>query len=343
VNVLNSIEETVKSIFGSKGAKPAPQDTTTLSSDDTSDGSAGKELPQDSFGNKAEMQNMDMPPEAPILNQVTQSPVLDSNKIAVTTRSYNNYRTGANTNEKVLTSLAIQQNGIKHLFDCMLPGDERGTEGMPLLVPDLLMEDGDVHDVLFICTMSNDVWAFDANTPDPETGQGKLLWKQHVGTPVDNNVKIDMYSINDHWGIISTPVIDLATNTLYCVSLTSETGLIADGNYFLHALDLVSGVAKAPALNVSNAVYQPPYDLPEIKHNASPRKQRSGLLLGTKNGVTTVFFADSTFAMMSNIAHGFVIACDVTNVEQGITELAATWTVTCWCWDMDGIWWHVNG
>jgi hypothetical protein len=32
--------------------------------------------------------------------------------------------------------------------------------------------------------------------------------------------------------------------------------------------------------------------------------------------------------MMSNIAHGFVIACDVTNVQKGVTELAATWTVT---------------
>ena len=54
--------------------------------------------------------------------------------VNVTTRSFNNSRHGANLEETVLTALAVQKQGIVHLFDCMLPGDERGTEGQPLIV-----------------------------------------------------------------------------------------------------------------------------------------------------------------------------------------------------------------
>ena len=91
--------------------------------------------------------------------------------ISVTTRSFSSFRDGANLNETRLTSTYVQANGISHLFDCMLPGDERGSEGMPLIVTGLTMGDGEVHDVLFVASMSNDVRAFDANTPNAETGQ----------------------------------------------------------------------------------------------------------------------------------------------------------------------------
>jgi hypothetical protein len=52
--------------------------------------------------------------------------------ISVLTRSFNNFRDGANLQETKLTSSYVQANGIRHLFDLNLADDARGTEGMPL-------------------------------------------------------------------------------------------------------------------------------------------------------------------------------------------------------------------
>ncbi len=60
----------------------------------------------------------------------------------VTTRSYSVYRDGANLGETVLTAIAVQKRGIKLLFQIAIENDARGTEGQPLVVSGLTMEDG---------------------------------------------------------------------------------------------------------------------------------------------------------------------------------------------------------
>ena len=62
---------------------------------------------------------------------------------------------------------------------------------------------------------------------------------------------MDMYLINDFWGILSTPVIDLTTNTMFVVSMSSPDGLIADSVFTLHALSLFDGSDVAPPLNLN--------------------------------------------------------------------------------------------
>ena len=58
---------------------------------------------------------------------------------AVTTRSYDNLRSGANTHETILTPAAVGSRGIKRLFSFALPGDARGCEAQPLIVPNRSM------------------------------------------------------------------------------------------------------------------------------------------------------------------------------------------------------------
>lgn len=273
-----------------------------------------------------EMDAMEMNAAMAVPTSALAIAAIDPSKAAVTTRGYTQFRHGANDQESELTALAIQARGIKVLFDCVMEGDARGSEGQPLVVPNVTMLDGMVHDLLIACTMGNDIYCFDATTPDPRTGRGRVLWKQHIGNPVPNQRVFDMFLINDQWGVLSTPVIDLATMTLYCTSLHTPDGTLNSASYFFHTIDLVTGAPKATPIDLDTASYQPPDGLPLIEHGKLPRKQRSALVLDKRNGHTTVFVADSTFAMMDRQAHGFVIAIDVTDVD--MPEIAACWTAT---------------
>src|SRR2546421_10516610 len=108
---------------------------------------------------------------------------------AVTTRSYDNTRSGANTRESVLTAGNVAAHGVRRLFSLPLPGDARGAEAQPLIVPGVKLDDGTTHDVVYVATMANRVFAFDAT-------DGTELWTRTLGTPIQGSQKIDSHSIN---------------------------------------------------------------------------------------------------------------------------------------------------
>src|ERR1700721_1842034 len=87
----------------------------------------------------------------------------------VITRSYDNGRTGANTSETALTPDKVMHQGLRKAFNLFVGRDDPRIEAQPLYVPGIMMQDGKKHDVIYICTMSNNVWAFDANT-------GAAIW-----------------------------------------------------------------------------------------------------------------------------------------------------------------------
>ncbi|HZS23304.1 MAG TPA: hypothetical protein VFA63_20225, partial [Pseudonocardiaceae bacterium] len=74
---------------------------------------------------------------------------------AVTTRSYDNARTGATTTESTLTSAAVGTRGIRRAFSLAMTGDRRGVEAQPLAVPAVTLTDGSVHDVIYLADMAN--------------------------------------------------------------------------------------------------------------------------------------------------------------------------------------------
>ena len=246
---------------------------------------------------------------------------------SVTTRSYDNYRTGANLQETTLTALAVQKRGIKLLAEIQLPDDARGSEGMPLIVPGLTMDDGAQHEVLFVATMYNDVLAYDTTTFE-------LLWKQHVGEPIKGTKKMDMFQINDHWGILSTPCIDLKTRTIYVCSMTSETNDFNQSNFYLHALSLTDGSQKCAPLSLNEATYTVETvngKTRTSKMGAVSRKQRCGLLFDSVGEVDTVFVANGSFLESADTNQGWVIACDVSGLRSDNANnmmLGAAWTTT---------------
>src|SRR5579859_1862681 len=123
-----------------------------------------------------------------ILRSDSRTGASNVNAVAVTTRSYDNTRSGANTQEPILTPQAIRARGVKHLFTLSLPGDARGCEAQPLMVPGVRFPDGSAHDVVYVATMGNRVFAFDA-------GSGIRLWMVQLGTPIKSNSTIDEHLV----------------------------------------------------------------------------------------------------------------------------------------------------
>ena len=72
------------------------------------------------------------------------------------------------------------------------------------------MKGGAKHDVAFVCTMANNVWAFDV-------ASGAVLWKTNLGPPITPKItphpgfpkasEIDLWGVNIKWGILSTPCL----------------------------------------------------------------------------------------------------------------------------------------
>jgi outer membrane protein assembly factor BamB len=236
--------------------------------------------------------------------------------VAVTTRAYDNTRGGANTGETVLTASAVESKGIVRLFSLRTQGDLRGTEAQPLFVPGVTLADGRAHDVIYVATMANRVYAFDAQ-------DGSQLWERALGTPVTGNRTIDSWLINDHWGILSTPVIDVPTDTMYAVAWISPDGSVAKAEHFLYAISIKDGSDVNPAVSLEGTTYDPGHGLPVQQFRSAARKQRVSLLLTSVNGVSTVFVGFGTIAESSDTARGWIIACGTAP-----PQVSAAWTST---------------
>jgi hypothetical protein len=231
---------------------------------------------------------------------------------AILTRSYDNARTGSNTKESVLTPAAVRTRGIKRLFSLGTPGDARGCEAQPLIVAGVKLRDGSVRKVVYLATMANDVLAYDADS-------GQLLWSVNLGTPIKSTPSIDIHMINDHWGIVSTPVIDPAAKILYACVWTSSNGISSSGQHFLHAISLIDGKPIHAPLNLEGAVFNPGHGLPAVTFRSAERKQRAGLLLLAG----AVFIGFGTIVESAETARGWLIAVDTAK-----WNIAATWCST---------------
>lgn len=245
-------------------------------------------------------------------------------KVPVVMRSFDVARTGANTNEEALTPQHVGSNLLRKLFSLKFDDDPR-LEAQPLYVPGVHMSDGKTHDIVYICTMANNVWAFDAN-------DGALIWKKGIGeghpiTPKPNpggGNEIDLFEINIKWGVLSTPVIDIDTKTMFIVNWSSSDKSVAKAIHQLHAIDITSGNPIHPALTI--AADASAQGAPAIKFISWRQKQRASLLLTSvtdhTNGAVrkTLFVACGMTHEENDPTHGWVLAYDTAEFK-----LAAAW------------------
>jgi hypothetical protein len=254
-------------------------------------------------------------------------------------------RTGQNTNETVLTTANINSNTFGKLLSCPTDGQ---VYAQPLYVSGLNFPGQGTHNAIFVATMHDSVYAFDA---DGNTGtNGGLLWQVSLGTSaaMPNNDFGNRYGpyhdIRPEVGILGTPVIDLAAGTLYVDAFTHE-GV----NYVhrLHALNLTNGSERAfspvvvsasiPATGVGSAGGMLAFD------PMNNGLQRSALtLVGGLVYVPYTGFADT------DPYHGWIIGFDAATLQQltnRIFNTSPNSTVATWGANAGegGVWMAGNG
>jgi hypothetical protein len=117
------------------------------------------------------------------------------------TQHYDNARTGWNPNEDKLTVDNVKN--LQELFSQQVDGT---VYAQPLYVPELLMPDGYVHNVIYVATANNTVYAFDADVKLPPLWSRSLIPEGEAvvqWTDVPGCMKIGTTI-----GITATPVID---------------------------------------------------------------------------------------------------------------------------------------
>lgn len=161
----------------------------------------------------------------------------------VTTSQYDNFRTGATLNEKILTPQNVNAKQFGKLGAFKVDG---AVYAQPLFVPSVEVPGKGMHDVLYVATEHDSVYAFDANRPgDPPLWQVSFLDKARgVTVPSEDDAQCPF--IRPEVGITSTPVIDLKTGTLYVLVRTKIRHSVNPNEYFqhLHALAITTGVEK---------------------------------------------------------------------------------------------------
>ncbi len=161
----------------------------------------------------------------------------------VTTSQYDNFRTGATLREKALTPQNVNVTTFGKLGAFKVDG---AVYAQPLFVPRVPIPGKGTHDVIFVATEHDSVYAFDATRPaDPPLWQVSFLDKARETIPLSED-QAQCPFIRPEIGITSTPVIDLPSGTLYVLARSVARHTTAPDEYFqrLHALAITTGVEK---------------------------------------------------------------------------------------------------
>ena len=134
-----------------------------------------------------------------------------ANAVDVVTERYDGARLGANLQETALDTTNVDVDDFGKLWSYTVSGS---VYAQPLFVHGVTIPGQGTHDVLYVVTMNDEVYAFDADS-DADVP----LLQASFGAPIPI---LDILGYNDNIignvGIESTPVIDPATATMYFVS-----------------------------------------------------------------------------------------------------------------------------
>jgi hypothetical protein len=235
----------------------------------------------------------------------------------VLTHHNDNARTGQNTKEYLLTPSTVSQATFGKLFSC--PLDAPGyVYAAPLYVANLSMNDGKKHNVVFIATESDWVYAYDA-----DSSSCQQLWKKSMlgagettVPPADTGTSTDL---TPEIGITSTPVIDLQAGIIYVCAKSKSAGGYA---HRLHALNLASGADAVAPADITAPNFVPLFHL-----------QRPALLLS--GGVVYVAFGSHGD---QNTYQGWLMGYDAATLTQKFA-----WSSTDPTSDHQGAIWQSGG
>jgi hypothetical protein len=228
----------------------------------------------------------------------TSSPIVPTDVL-----TYHNdlARTGQNLTEQILTTANIKTSfGL--LFSVSVDGL---VDGQPLIKTQVPIPGMGIHNVLYVVTENDTVYAFDADN-------GSSLW--HVSLLETGEIASDARSCGQvvpEIGITSTPVIDPgagANGTIFVVAMSKTNGT---SNYFqrLHALDMTTGAEQSDSPKTVAATYpgtNPAFDPAQYKERAALLLLNGQIIttwashcdLGTYNG-WVIAYNENTLAQTS--------------------------------------------
>jgi hypothetical protein len=235
--------------------------------------------------------------------------------VDVWTVGVDNTRQGWNRFETVLTPANVPR--LKKIREFVV--DEK-IDVSPLVV----------GDKLYVFTMTNTAYIFDVNTGN------QLATPRQLAAPFDprpNPGQMDKWKIYHNWGITATPVIDVATNTIYATTFgkpnvnspnNERTNMlwILDANTLADKRPavLIAGEADNGGGGIANG-FTTPY-----------QKMRAGLGLLTDAGGNKAVVVSFSINGENprGPGHGFVVAYDVRGLDRdaGFTPIPAIWNVT---------------
>jgi len=182
-------------------------------------------------------------------------------KGAVLTWHDDNFRTGWQQQETILTTSTASQLAISHAVTL-----KDQVDAQPLVIPGFI----NGHDIVFVADEANNVYQIDANT-------GAILGEVNLGAPVPKPLNCSNNGSNV--GINSTPVIDWASQTLFVIAYVNVNNTTP--TYFLHALNLTTLNDKGSPLQVTAS--HPATDGAAFLFNATNERQRAALLFANGN------------------------------------------------------------
>jgi hypothetical protein len=229
-------------------------------------------------------------------------------------------RTGWFSSETQLTVAKVNATSFGLLASVALDGR---VDAEPLYVSQQTITGKGVHNVVYVATENNSVYAIDA-------AKGTILWHRIFGTPVPYTYKDNDDNVYPVMGILSTPVIDLTLGNLYFVTDTynGKTDI-----FTLHAVSLASGAAtiKAVTIEVSATLS----DGSEWKLNPKHHIQRPGLL--EANGAIYVSFG-STGDTEPAQSRGVIVSYNATTLAQLSSNVTNTLRDTTAPFYLSSIW-----
>jgi len=214
------------------------------------------------------------PPTDPPVPTVSPSAESPSSTTDVLTYHNNNARTGENLGETQLTPTNVNVNSFGKLF--VMPVDGK-VDAQPLYVSQVALSDNSRHNLLFVATEHDTVYAFDGDT-------GKKIWQVSLLGPDETTSDPRACDqVVPEIGITATPVIDRKSGphgSLYAIAMSKDSA----GNYFqrLHALDLANGSEQFGGPQEVQARYPGTgdgSDGQQVVFDPKQYKERAGLLL----------------------------------------------------------------
>jgi hypothetical protein len=231
----------------------------------------------------------------------------------VTTSQYDNMRTGATLTEKVLTPQNVNVRQFGKLGAFKVDG---AVYAQPLFVPAIEIPGKGKHDVIFIVTEHDSVYAFDADrSGDAPLWQVSFLDSQRGITALSSR-EVQCPFIQPEVGITPTPVIDMRTGTLYVLARTAIHHTAGANEYFqhLHALAITNGAEKFGGPKLISASSSGKGDGSvngQVAFNPLRENPRASLLL-----VNNAVFLTWASSCDVNPYHGWVMAYDAGTLAQ---------------------------